>query len=857
MDERLSAIAAGTSVDIKRTDGRVHTAVVSGINYETHSVTVEWFERGETKGKEIELETLVALNPDLLPHGHVNQNIIPTGLSRCGTRSSLAVSNKERPGQRTTRQVRQTNIVNGHGESGVNHSRGLENVAPTPSTPVLGVKRQQQQSVARQQVLAQQQAAAAVAAQQAAAAAATAAAAAAAAAAASGIGRGRRSNVVKEVERLKKNREERRQRQAEIKEEKESLMSLDPGNPNWEFLGMIRDYRSNIDFRPLRENDLVEDHQITVCIRKRPLNRKGNNRDLNGARPQTRQHQILSPVVVSLCSLSQDESLGSWGVLVAVLETTRKEVDVISVPSKNQLVVHEPKLKVDLTKYLENQHFRFDYAFDDSCSNDLVYKYTAQPLVQTIFEGGMATCFAYGQTGSGKTHTMGGDFHGKTQDCKKGIYAMAAKDVFQLLKSPKYRMLHLVVSSSFFEIYSGKVFDLLANKAKLRVLEDGKQQVQIVGLTETIVDSVEEVLKLITHGNSARTSGQTSANSNSSRSHAVFQIVVRSPGVNRIHGKFSLIDLAGNERGADTSSANRQTRMEGAEINKSLLALKECIRALGRKGAHLPFRASKLTQVLRDSFIGEKSRICMIAMVSPGMSSCEHSLNTLRYADRVKELAANDPVEIKNSPSDDETMHVEGAHGLDDSDLAQLRSLNVQSLGDFGGQTLVLRVLLVGVRKRDGEKVNIRWLGVVMGLLKVGVAHRQETDRVGQKKSTVKKWSGTGCRGWLAQSVKVCRKGPRAEQRHDNSLANALVVLSPTAEDGEIEVRIPVGVTGCHDGDVVFWHVWVGAGKKVGKIVPAKFVAVEQKDVQSLGGRVLVLATAVALGGKGYRWKET
>ena len=80
-----------------------------------------------------------------------------------------------------------------------------------------------------------------------------------------------------------------------------------------------------------------------------------------------------------------------------------------------------------------------------------------------------------------------------------------------------------------------------------------------------------------------------------------------------LYGKFSLIDLAGNERGADTSSANRQTRMEGAEINKSLLALKECIRALGRKGAHLPFRASKLTQVLRDSFIGDKARTCMVS----------------------------------------------------------------------------------------------------------------------------------------------------------------------------------------------------------------------------------------------------
>lgn len=82
----------------------------------------------------------------------------------------------------------------------------------------------------------------------------------------------------------------------------------------------------------------------------------------------------------------------------------------------------------------------------------------------------------------------------------------------------------------------------------------------------------------------------------------------------RLHGKFSLIDLAGNERGADTSSANRQTRMEGAEINKSLLALKECIRALGRKGTHLPFRASKLTQVLRDSFMGENSRTCMVLL---------------------------------------------------------------------------------------------------------------------------------------------------------------------------------------------------------------------------------------------------
>lgn len=280
---------------------------------------------------------------------------------------------------------------------------------------------------------------------------------------------------------------------------------------------------------------------------------------------------------------------------------------------------------------------------------------------------------------------MGGHFSGKTQDCTTGIYAMATKDVFMYLRSPKYRPLNLTISASFFEIYSGKVFDLLSEKNKLRVLEDGKQQVQVVGLTERVVDSVDEVLKLIQQGNNTRTSGQTSANANSSRSHAVFQLVLRPAGSVKVHGKFSFIDLAGNERGADTNSANRQTRMEGAEINKSLLALKECIRALGKQNAHLPFRVSKLTQVLRDSFIGEKSKTCMIAMISPGLSSCEHTLNTLRYANRVKELVAIDPSE-RNEMIDDEPMDAEpneqNGNGTKNGnmDLSQLRSMNVNIL---------------------------------------------------------------------------------------------------------------------------------------------------------------------------------
>ncbi|XP_053536363.1 kinesin-like protein KIF2A isoform X3 [Ictalurus punctatus] len=402
---------------------------------------------------------------------------------------------------------------------------------------------------------------------------------------------GRKSNCVKDVEKMQEKRERRRLQQQEIREKR---AQVDMTGPNYEIMQMIRDFRASLDYRPLTTADLIEEHRICVCVRKRPLNKK---------------------------------------------ELTAKELDVLTIPSKDVVLVHEPKQKVDLTRYLENQTFRFDYAFDDSTSNEMVYRFTARPLVETIFDRGMATCFAYGQTGSGKTHTMGGDFSGKNQDCSKGIYALAARDVFLMLKKPNYKNLDLQVYATFFEIYSGKVFDLLNRKTKLRVMEDGKQQVQVVGLQEKEVSCTEDVLKLIEVGNSCRTSGQTSANAHSSRSHAVFQIILRRKG--KMHGKFSLIDLAGNERGADTSSADRRTRLEGAGINKSLLALKECIRALGQNKPHTPFRASKLTHVLRDSFIGENSKTCMIATISPGMASCKNTLNTLRYANRVKELTVD------------------------------------------------------------------------------------------------------------------------------------------------------------------------------------------------------------------------
>uniref|UniRef100_W5M3N8 Kinesin-like protein n=1 Tax=Lepisosteus oculatus TaxID=7918 RepID=W5M3N8_LEPOC len=434
----------------------------------------------------------------------------------------------------------------------------------------------------------------------------------------------RKSAVVLEVEKMKNKREANQAKnvQTRARQGKDSEMS----KAKWEFLKMIREYRETLQCKPISLSDPIEDHRICVCVRKRPLNKQ---------------------------------------------ELAKKEIDVVSVPGKGMLLLHEPKQKVDLTKYLENQIFRFDYSFDESATNDIVYRFTAKPLVQTVFEGGMATCFAYGQTGSGKTHTMGGDFSGKSQNCSKGIYALAAQDVFSLLSQRKYSILGLEPYVTFFEIYNGKVFDLLNKKAKLRVLEDSKQQVHVVGLQEMYVTSAEDVIKMIDIGSACRTSGQTFANSNSSRSHAVLQIILRKG--EKLHGKFSLVDLAGNERGSDVSSAERQTLVETAEINRSLLALKECIRALGQNQAHTPFRMSKLTQVLRDSFIGENSRTCMIAMISPGMASCDYTLNTLRYADRVKEL--NGTPNGNQSGTDRDEMEVDESSSLDeDTALPHLMS---------------------------------------------------------------------------------------------------------------------------------------------------------------------------------------
>jgi kinesin family protein 2/24 len=311
-------------------------------------------------------------------------------------------------------------------------------------------------------------------------------------------------------------------------------------------------------------------------------------------------------------------------------ESSSGQIDCVSVANP-VIRVGEPKYKVDgITKYIENHDHRFDNVYGDKDDNEEMYRSCLQPMLDKLFNDGVVTIFAYGQTGSGKTYTM------------VALQNLAINDIFELAEND-YSDLDPQVSLSFYEIYSGRILDLLNKKKRLQVLEDGANKIQVKGLQEIGVESVDELKEAIQYAHSVRTTHATQANDTSSRSHAICCINVRD-GNGSILGKFLMVDLAGSERAQDIRSNNRERRAEGAEINKSLLALKECIRALdnakGNKEAHVPFRASKLTMVLRDSFMGTKKNICigMIACVSPGYSHADHSLNTIRYAERLKEF---------------------------------------------------------------------------------------------------------------------------------------------------------------------------------------------------------------------------
>lgn len=294
------------------------------------------------------------------------------------------------------------------------------------------------------------------------------------------------------------------------------------------------------------------------------------------------------------------------------------------------------------TKRYKDKRFMFDRVFGHHTRQTDVYEATAQPLLQGLLDGYNATVFAYGATGCGKTHTISGT------ESDPGIIYLTMADLFQRIEDRREDW-NVEVSVTFLEIYNEEIRDLLAESGShqprggLAIRED--KTVKVVGLVELRPRNAEEVKEIVIQGNLRRTQSPTHANETSSRSHAVLQVhVSQSPRTasvteQRTLGTLSIIDLAGSERAAATTNMG-QRMVEGANINKSLLALGNCINALCESGGavrHIPYRNSKLTRLLKFS-LGGNCKTVMIVCVAPTSAHFDDTHNTLVYAERATKI---------------------------------------------------------------------------------------------------------------------------------------------------------------------------------------------------------------------------
>ncbi|XP_061101701.1 kinesin-like protein KIF18A isoform X1 [Conger conger] len=282
--------------------------------------------------------------------------------------------------------------------------------------------------------------------------------------------------------------------------------------------------------------------------------------------------------------------------------------------------------------------FVFDCVFGETSSQFDVFDNSTRDVIDGVLNGYNCTVFAYGATGAGKTHTMLGS------ENTPGVMYLTMKELFSRIDQVKDEKT-FNVAFSYLEIYNENIRDLLASSGPLAVREDSTKGVVVQGLTLHQSKSAEHILEALDYGNKNRTQHPTEVNATSSRSHAVFQVYLRqqdktaSLNPNVRVAKMSLIDLAGSERASATNAKGARFR-EGANINRSLLALGNVINTLAdpkSKKAHVPYRDSKLTRLLKDS-LGGNCRTIMIANVSPSSLSYDDTYNTLKYANRAKEI---------------------------------------------------------------------------------------------------------------------------------------------------------------------------------------------------------------------------
>ncbi|KAG5481541.1 hypothetical protein LSCM1_05560 [Leishmania martiniquensis] len=295
----------------------------------------------------------------------------------------------------------------------------------------------------------------------------------------------------------------------------------------------------------------------------------------------------------------------------------------------------------------EPDRWTFDAVISNSFSQQDIFTQFIMPLTESVLSGFNATVFAYGQSGSGKTHTMTGVMG---DDALEGVIPRCVKYIFNSAKKKKQEVPGTTVSMyvSFMELYNGKVRDLLAKQqVPLDIRENKDHTFFVQGAVVAQVKFPEDVIRHLEEGTDRRRVGSTELNADSSRSHSVFSLILEctetlEDGSTRaVASKLNLVDLAGSERQGKTG-ASGDTLKEGCNINLSLSALGTVIDTIVKGGAHVPFRSSPLTMLLKDS-LGGNSKTVMFANINPSERNMSETVSTLRFADRAKQIK-NKPV---------------------------------------------------------------------------------------------------------------------------------------------------------------------------------------------------------------------
>lgn len=264
--------------------------------------------------------------------------------------------------------------------------------------------------------------------------------------------------------------------------------------------------------------------------------------------------------------------------------------------------------------YVMDKKFSFDNVFSEYTSTQTIY---SNNIKKYIINNKNFICYTFGETGSGKTFTLFGNF---------GIVELALRDLTSI---------HKHVTVSVFEIYNNNLYDLLnltsvknSPKVKINMFEKNGNII-IKGLNYHICDSynITDIIKLI---NVSRATGKSSENNKSSRSHVIFKIYAG-------EHNYTFVDIAGSERAIKSICTDKKGYYEMADINRDIFALKECIRHMTLKSKRIPFRSTKITMALRDSFYNDYNNLIIIT-VSPEKSNINETLNILSYANELKNM---------------------------------------------------------------------------------------------------------------------------------------------------------------------------------------------------------------------------